>query len=44
LLALVTLGVKTLLEWKQEREFKRAQAAPTPSEFDTVFVAKERFE
>jgi len=44
LLALVTLGMKTLLEWRQEREFKRAQAAPTPSEFDTVFVAKERFE
>ena len=44
LLALVTLGVKTVLEWKQEREFNRAQAAPTASEFDTVFVAKERFE
>jgi len=27
LLALVTLGVKTLLEWKQAREFKRAQRA-----------------
>jgi len=27
LLALVTLGVKTLFEWKQAREFKRAQRA-----------------
>jgi sulfate transport system permease protein len=29
LLALATLGVKTLLEWKQSREFALAQAAPT---------------
>ncbi|HLP77212.1 MAG TPA: sulfate ABC transporter permease subunit CysW [Candidatus Paceibacterota bacterium] len=28
LLALVTLGVKTFLEWKQAREFERAQQAP----------------
>jgi sulfate transport system permease protein len=26
MLALVTLGIKTVLEWKQHREFKRAQA------------------
>jgi sulfate transport system permease protein len=33
LLALVTLGIKTLLEWKQAREFERAQrAAPEPSQ------------
>src|ERR1041385_6443334 len=28
LLALVTLGLKTLLEWKQAREFAKAQIAP----------------
>lgn len=32
LLALVTLGVKTLLEWKQAREFKRAQRAELPAD------------
>jgi sulfate transport system permease protein len=30
LLALVTLGVKTWLEWQQAREFAKAQAAPIP--------------
>jgi len=28
LLALITLGLKTFLEWKQAREFERAQQAP----------------
>jgi sulfate transport system permease protein len=28
LLALFTLGIKTFLEWKQERDFERAQHAP----------------
>jgi sulfate transport system permease protein len=28
LLALVTLGLKSLLEWKQERDFEQAQRAP----------------
>jgi sulfate transport system permease protein len=28
LLALVTLGIKTLLEWKQSRDFRRAQQIP----------------
>ncbi len=28
MLALLTLGVKTVLEWKQSREYARAQAAP----------------
>ena len=28
LLALVTLGLKTLLEWKQERDFEQAERAP----------------
>jgi sulfate transport system permease protein len=29
LLALVTLGLKTFLEWQQTREYERAQVAPT---------------
>ena len=34
LLALVTLGIKTVLEWKQEREYERAQlAVPEPDTF-----------
>lgn len=41
LLALVTLGVKTFLEWKQAREYERAQQAiPPVSEQDTAFVAR----
>jgi len=28
LLALFTLGIKTFLEWKQERDYERAQHAP----------------
>jgi sulfate transport system permease protein len=41
LLALVTLALKTLLEWRQAREFKHAQAAPVPaSEQDTAFVTR----
>jgi sulfate transport system permease protein len=44
LLALVTLGVKTFLEWKQAREFDRAQqATPPASEQDTAFAARENF-
>ncbi len=44
LLALVTLGLKTLLEWKQAREFARAQqlAMPMPaSESETRFLTRE---
>lgn len=38
LLALLTLGIKTFLEWKQAREFQKAQSAPaeldqSPDEF-----------
>jgi len=34
LLALVTLGIKTILEWKQEREYELAQlAVPEPDTF-----------
>ncbi len=41
LLALVTLGLKTFLEWKQQREFARAQQLlPEPAESDTRFLAR----
>ncbi len=42
LLALVTLGFKTLLEWKQAREYQRAQEAPLPPipQSDTAFLSK----
>jgi len=42
LLALVTLGIKTLLEWHQAREYQRAQQAPLPGplEGDTAFLAR----
>ena len=37
LLALVTLGIKTILEWKQEREYERAQlAVPEPDTFTST--------
>ena len=37
LLALLTLGIKTFLEWKQERDYERAQhAAPEPDSFNTT--------
>ena len=32
LLALLTLGIKTFLEWKQERDYERAQHAPPEPE------------
>jgi sulfate/thiosulfate transport system permease protein len=42
LLALVTLGLKTLLEWKQTREFERAQQAiPTSLQGETGFLKRE---
>ncbi len=42
LLALVTLGVKTGLEWRQHRELARAQQIPPePAEADTRFLARE---
>jgi sulfate transport system permease protein len=45
LLALITLGLKTLLEWKQQREFARAQlVVPEPSETDTRFLARAEAE
>ncbi len=45
LLALVTLGIKTLLEWKQARDFERAQRASIPSATgDTDFILRQRIE
>jgi sulfate transport system permease protein len=44
LLALVTLGLKTLLEWKQAREFERAQQALAPArQGETGFLKREDF-
>jgi sulfate transport system permease protein len=42
ILALITLGLKTLLEWQQAREFRRAQEAPLPAtpQSDTAFLKK----
>jgi sulfate transport system permease protein len=37
ILALVTLGFKTLLEWKQARDYARAQQAPAELETRTPF-------
>ena len=41
-LALLTLGIKTLLEWQQAREFQRAQEAALPAnpQSDTAFLKK----
>jgi len=44
LLALVTLGVKTFLEWKQHREFALAQLASASESSDTTFVAQSKVE
>jgi len=42
LLALVTLGLKTVLEWKQAREFEHAQQAIPPSrQGETGFLKRE---
>ena len=44
MLALVTLGVKTFLEWKQHREFELAQQATLGESGDTAFLAKPKSE
>ena len=44
LLALVTLGVKTFLEWKQHREFEMAQQATAGDSRDTVFLSHQKSE
>jgi len=44
LLALITLAIRTFLEWKQAREYARAQrlALPAPEgESDTAFLARQ---
>jgi sulfate transport system permease protein len=42
LLALITLGLKTLLEWKQAREYQHAQqtGVPAATQGDTAFFAR----
>ena len=42
MLALVTLGVKTFLEWKQAREFELAQQAVLGESGDTAFIARQK--
>jgi sulfate/thiosulfate transport system permease protein len=44
LLALVTLGIKTYLEWRQHREFELAQQAPVDESDDTLFLSKSKSE
>ena len=44
LLALVTLGIKTFLEWKQHREFELAQQATLGESGDPVFLAQPKSE
>jgi len=44
LLALVTLGIKTVLEWKQAREFEQAQRATQAESGDTIFLAQSKSE
>ena len=41
LLALVTLGIKTFLEWKQAWEFEQAQRAGGPESGDTTMPVRE---
>jgi sulfate transport system permease protein len=44
MLALVTLGIKTLLEWKQAREYEQAQRASLSETGDTVMMARAQVE
>jgi sulfate/thiosulfate transport system permease protein len=44
LLALVTLGIKTYLEWRQHREFALAQQAPVDESDDTFLLSKSKSE
>jgi len=43
LLALLTLGIKTFLEWKQTRDYRRAQEVrvPVPEPADTAFRTRD---
>jgi sulfate transport system permease protein len=41
-LALITLGIKTFLEWRQKREFDAAQQVVVPdTEIDTTFFSRQ---
>jgi len=44
MLALVTLGLKTFLEWKQQREFELAQQAVLEESGATVILAQRKSE
>jgi sulfate transport system permease protein len=44
LLALVTLGIKTYLEWRQHREFELAQQATVEESGDTFLLSKSKSE
>ena len=44
MLALVTLAVKTFLEWKQHHEFELAQRATLAESGDTLFLARQKSE
>jgi sulfate/thiosulfate transport system permease protein len=44
LLALVTLVLKTYLEWKQQREFEHAQQAAIGESGDTAFLSRKEIE
>ena len=43
-LALITLGLKTLLEWKQQREFELAQQAEVSGAGDPLLIAQPKVE
>ena len=44
LLALVTLGFKTFLEWRQHREYELAQQASLSESGDTTLLMKSKSE
>lgn len=44
MLALVTLAIKTFLEWKQHREFELAQQATQAESGDTSFLVRQKSE
>ncbi len=43
-LALVTLGFKTFLEWRQHREYELAQQAASSESGDTIFLSQKKSE
>jgi len=44
LLALVTLGIKTFLEWKQHHEFELAQQTSFSESSDAPFIVQSKAE